>query len=99
MRRVDRRTNALPNRPTDRPTDQPTDTASYRGVLSHLKTKKKMEFLMMISSVKKKVDNDERSIMIDGALPFFQLFVVLLLVLCYTLLCENKSYKRTYLQI
>ena len=34
MRRVDRRTNALP---TDRPTDRPTDTASYRGALSHLK--------------------------------------------------------------
>ena len=34
MRRVDRRTNALP----DRPTDQPTDTASYRGALSHLKS-------------------------------------------------------------
>ena len=34
MRRVDRRTNALP---TDRPTNQPTDTASYRGALSHLK--------------------------------------------------------------
>ena len=33
MRRVDRRTNALPHRQTDRP----TDTASYRGALSHLK--------------------------------------------------------------
>ena len=33
MRRVDRRTNALP----DQPTDRPTDTASYRGALSHLK--------------------------------------------------------------
>ena len=36
MRRVDRRTNALP----DQPTDQPTDTASYRGALSHLKIDK-----------------------------------------------------------
>ena len=35
MRRVDRRTNALP----DRPTDRLTDTASYRGALSHLKMK------------------------------------------------------------
>ena len=34
MRRVDRRTNALP---TVRQTDRPTDTASYRGALSHLK--------------------------------------------------------------
>ena len=33
VRRVDRRTNALSNRPTDRP----TDTASYGGALSHLK--------------------------------------------------------------
>ena len=32
MRRVDRRTNALP-------TDRPTDTASHRGALSHLKSK------------------------------------------------------------
>ena len=38
MRRVDRRTNALQ---TDQPTDRPTDTASYRGALSHLKTKEK----------------------------------------------------------
>ena len=37
MRRVDRQTNALPDRPTDQPTDRPTDTASYRGTLSHLK--------------------------------------------------------------
>ena len=38
MRRVDRRTNALPiDRQTDRQTDQPTDTAGYRGALSHLK--------------------------------------------------------------
>ena len=36
MRRVDRRTNALP---TNRQTDRPTDTASYRGALSHLKSK------------------------------------------------------------
>ena len=39
MRRVDRRTNALP----DRPTNQPTDTARYRGALSHLKTKTQSE--------------------------------------------------------
>ena len=43
VRRVDRRTNALPDRQTDRQTDQqtnrPTDTASYRGALSHLKTR------------------------------------------------------------
>ena len=39
VRRVDRRTNALPNdQPTNQPTDRPTDTASYRGALSHLKT-------------------------------------------------------------
>ena len=37
MRRVDRRTNALPNRQTDRPTNRQTDTASYRGALAHLK--------------------------------------------------------------
>ena len=34
MRRVDRQTNALP----DRQTDRPTDTASYRSALSHLKS-------------------------------------------------------------
>ena len=34
MRRADRQTNALP----DRPTNRPMDTASYRGALSHLKT-------------------------------------------------------------
>ena len=34
VRRVDRRTNALP---TDRQTDRQTDKASYRGALSHLK--------------------------------------------------------------
>ena len=28
---------------TDQPTDQQTDTASYRGALSHLKTKKKVQ--------------------------------------------------------
>ena len=40
MRRVDRRTNALPtDRPTDRLTNQPTDTACYTGALSHLKTR------------------------------------------------------------
>ena len=39
VRRVDRRTNALPHRQTDQPTDRSTDTASYRGALSHLKTK------------------------------------------------------------
>ena len=39
MRRVDRRTNALPtDRQTDRPTNRPTDKASYRGALSHLKS-------------------------------------------------------------
>ena len=38
MRRVDRRTNALP----DRPTNRPTDTASYRGALSHLKIKERV---------------------------------------------------------
>ena len=37
MRRVDRRTNALPDRQTDQQTDRPTGTASYRGALSHLK--------------------------------------------------------------
>lgn len=36
MRHVDRRTNALP---TNRPTNRPTDTASYRGALSHLKSR------------------------------------------------------------
>ena len=35
LRRVDRRTNALP---TNRPTDRPTDTGRYRGALAHLKT-------------------------------------------------------------
>ena len=35
MRRVDRWTNALPNRPTD----QPTDTASYRGALPQPKSR------------------------------------------------------------
>ena len=35
VRRVDRRTNALP---TDQQTDGRTDTASYRGALAHLKT-------------------------------------------------------------
>ena len=33
VRRVDRPTNALP----DRPTDLPMDMASYRGALAHLK--------------------------------------------------------------
>ena len=36
VRRVDRQTNALQ---TNRQTDRPTDRASYRGALSHLKTK------------------------------------------------------------
>ena len=38
VRRVDRRTNALPtDRQTDGPTNRPTDRASYRGALLHLK--------------------------------------------------------------
>ena len=41
VRRVDRRTNALPDRQTDRQTNRSTDTASYRGALSHLKIPEK----------------------------------------------------------
>ena len=43
MRRVDRRTNALPDRQTDQQTDRPTGTASYRGALSHLKIEEEGE--------------------------------------------------------
>ena len=41
MRLVDRRTNALL---THQLTNRPTDTASYRGALSHLKMKVKIEW-------------------------------------------------------
>ena len=37
MRRVDRGTNALPDRQTNRPTNQPTDTAYYGDARTHLK--------------------------------------------------------------
>ena len=37
MRRVDRRTNALPtNQPTNQPTNRPTDTVYYRDTRTHL---------------------------------------------------------------
>ena len=58
MRRVDRRTNALPDRPTDQPTDRPTDTASYRGALSHLKRKMKMK--KKETCLKKKNDVEDK---------------------------------------
>ena len=38
VRRVDRRTNALPDQQTNQLTNRPMDTASYRGALSHLKS-------------------------------------------------------------
>ena len=60
VRRVDRRTNALPN--------QPTDTASYRGALSHLKkalinnqlfqSKPWIHEILQISATDKLVDID-----------------------------------------
>ena len=46
MRRVDRRTNALP----DQPTNRPTDTASYRGALSHLKKRLEEEKQQYVKS-------------------------------------------------
>ena len=53
VRRVDRRTNALPDQPTNQPTDQPMDTAGYRGALSHLKKcnatdQKRVSFSLLI---------------------------------------------------
>ena len=53
---MDRRTNALPDRPTDGPTDRPMDIASYRGALSHLKKEKKKEKDEYETSKNKKQD-------------------------------------------
>ena len=83
MRRVDRRTNALP---TDRQTDRPTDTASYRGALAHLKNIFTDDILFSLTSIKPVKENQWLVAPLQQVTTTLFLFIVFLFQLLFCLL-------------